>query len=85
MRISKLPKQSALSADEMGHVTQGAALALKARVALYMEHGPNIITKRPAKYLTAAVDASNLVLASNEYALYTDQGLIAINTFYPAR
>ncbi len=73
--ISKLPKQSALSADEMGHVTQGAALALKARVALYMGTWAKYHNEGdPAKYLTAAVDASNLVLASNEYALYTDQG-----------
>jgi hypothetical protein len=73
--ISKLPKQSALSADELGHVTQGAALALKARVALYMGTWAKYHNEgAPAKYLTAAVDASNLVLASNEYALYTDQG-----------
>jgi hypothetical protein len=73
--ISKLPKQSALSADEMGHVTQGAALALKARVALYMGTWAKYHNEGdPVKYLTAAVDASNLVLASNEYALYTGQG-----------
>jgi hypothetical protein len=73
--ISKLPKQSQLTADELGRVTQGAALALKARVALYMGtwakyHGDG----DPAKYLTAAVNASNQVVTSNEYALYTDKG-----------
>ena len=32
---AKLPKQSELAEDEIGRVTQGAALALKARAALY--------------------------------------------------
>jgi hypothetical protein len=73
--ISKLPKQSQLTGDELGRVTQGAALALKARVALYMGtwakyHGEG----DPTKYLAAAVDASNQVVASSEYALYTDKG-----------
>jgi hypothetical protein len=73
--ISKLPKQSQLGADELGHVTQGAALALKARVALYMGTWAKYHNEGdPAKYLAAAVDAANLVVASNEYALYTDQG-----------
>ncbi|MDB4919684.1 RagB/SusD family nutrient uptake outer membrane protein [Mucilaginibacter sp.] len=73
--FSKLPKQSQLSAGEQGRVTQGAALALKARVALYMGtwvkyHGEG----DAAKYLEAAVAASNLAVTSNEYALYTEKG-----------
>ncbi len=73
--ISKLPKQSALGANEIGRVTQGAALALKARVALYMGTWAKYHNDGdPTKYLAAAVDASNLLVASNEYALYTDQG-----------
>jgi len=73
--ISKLPKQSQISADEQGRVTQGAALSLKARVALYMGTWAKYHNDGdPTKYLAAAVDASNLVVSSNEYALYTDQG-----------
>jgi len=73
--IPKLPKQSQLTADEQGRVTQGAALALKARVALYegtwaKYHGD----AQPEKYIAAAVDAAQQVITSNEYALYTDQG-----------
>jgi hypothetical protein len=73
--ISKLPKQSQLTPDELGRVTQGAALALKARVALYMGTWAKYHNEGdPTKYLAAAVDAANTAVASNEYALYTDQG-----------
>jgi starch-binding outer membrane protein, SusD/RagB family len=73
--ISKLPLQSQLTGDELGRVTQGAALALKARASLYQGtwakyHGEG----DAAKYLTAAIDASEKMIASNEYALYTDKG-----------
>ena len=73
--INKLPLNSQLDPSEIGRVTQGAALALRARAALYMGtwakyHGEG----DPAKYISIAVDAANKVVASNEYALYTDQG-----------
>lgn len=71
---SKLPLQSELSEDEIGRVTQGAALALKARAALYMGtwakyHGGS----DAGKYITAAIDAAEKVVASGEYALYTQK------------
>ena len=74
--INKLPKQSELSADELGRVTQGAALALKARVALYQGtwakyHGEG---GDAATYISKAVEAANAVVTSNEYALYTGMG-----------
>jgi hypothetical protein len=73
--IPKLPKQSGVSADELGRVTQGAALALKARAALYQGtwlkyHGGG----DPAPYLNAAISAAQQLVASGEYALYTGQG-----------
>ena len=73
--INKLPLNSQLDPSEIGRVTQGAALALRARAALYMGtwakyHGEG----DPAKYIGIAVDAANKVVVSNEYALYTDQG-----------
>ena len=74
--VDKLPKQSELTGDELGRVTQGAVLALKARVALYQGtwakyHGEggdrcNLYSK--------AVEAANAVVTSNEYALYTEHG-----------
>jgi starch-binding outer membrane protein, SusD/RagB family len=73
--ITKLPKQSELDGSEMGRVTQGAALALKARTALYQAtwmkyHGGD----NSASYFTAAIDASGQVVASGEYGLYNDKG-----------
>jgi hypothetical protein len=73
--INKLPLNSQLDPTETGRVTRGAALSLRARVALYMGtwakyHGDG----DPSKYISIAIDAANKVIASNEYALYTDQG-----------
>ena len=71
----KLPAQSGLSGDEIGRVTKGAALALKARAALYMGTWAKYHSQGDAsKYITAAISASEAVLASNEYALYTGSG-----------
>ena len=72
---AKLVKQSQLDPSELGRVTQGAALALKARAALYQgtwfkyQGGGN-----PMPYLAAAVSAADQLIASGEYQLYTDQG-----------
>src|SRR5438876_4206106 len=73
--VPKLVKQSQLAPEEMGRVTQGAALALKARAALYQGtwlkyHGGG----DPAPYLNAAISAAQQLVASGEYALYTGQG-----------
>ena len=73
--FNKLPKQSGLSSAELGRVTQGAVLALKARVALFQGtwakyHGEG----DGSKYINIAVDAAEKLVSSNEYALYTDQG-----------
>jgi len=72
---AKLVKQSQLSGSELGRVTQGAALALKARAALYQAtwfkyHGGG----DPKPYLAAAVSAAEQLIASGEYQLYTDKG-----------
>jgi starch-binding outer membrane protein, SusD/RagB family len=73
--VAKLPKQSDLDATQYGRVTQGAALALKARAALYQGtwnkyHGDGT----PDNYLDAAIEAAEEVISSNEYALYTGKG-----------
>ncbi len=74
----KLLKQGDLAASEMGRVTQGAALALKARVALYQGtwlkyHGGGSATPM----LTQAVNAAEQVVASNEYEVFTDSGALS--------
>jgi starch-binding outer membrane protein, SusD/RagB family len=73
--ISKLPLQSQLTGDEIGRVTQGAALALKARASLYQGTWAKYHQDGdPVKYLNAAIDASEKMISSGEYALYTDKG-----------
>lgn len=70
-----LPRQHALAKGETGRTTQGAALALKARVALYegtweKYHGGT----EAAHYLSLAVDAATAVIDSGEYDLYREKG-----------
>src|SRR5205823_3761871 len=72
---AKLVKQRELSPSELGRVTQGAALALKARAALYQGtwfkyHGGG----DPTPYLAAAISAAQQLVASGEYQLDSDQG-----------
>jgi hypothetical protein len=73
--IPKLPLQSQLAGDEIGRVTKGAALALKARAALYMGTWAKYHTQGNAiPYLTSAITAAEAIVTSNEYALYTESG-----------
>ena len=72
---AKLFKQSDLTASEMGRVTQGAALALKARAALYQGtwlkyHGGGA----PTPMLTDAINAAQQLISSGEYQVYKGQG-----------
>src|SRR6266436_1325223 len=71
----KLLKQSQLRAEEMGRVTQGAALALKARAGLYQGTWLKYHAEgSPAAMLADAITAAGQLIASNEYGLYTDHG-----------
>jgi hypothetical protein len=73
--ISKLPKQSELAENEIGRVTQGAALALKARAALYQATWTKYHDGSDAlSYFTASINASEQVISSGEYSLYNAQG-----------
>lgn len=73
--VAKLPKQSEISGDERGRVTHGAALALKARAGLFMGTWAKYHGEGDAqKYLNAAISAAEALIASGEYALYTDKG-----------
>ncbi|MGZ8536819.1 MAG: RagB/SusD family nutrient uptake outer membrane protein [Flavisolibacter sp.] len=74
--ISKLPVNSVLTGDETGRITKGAALALKARAALYQGTWAKYHNQGdPVKYLNAAIDASDKLITSGEYAVYTDKGI----------
>jgi len=73
--IPKLLKQSELSAAEMGRAARGAALALKARAALYQGTWRKYHAEGdPTAMLTAASNAAQQLITSNEYDLYTDHG-----------
>ncbi|MGV8133640.1 MAG: RagB/SusD family nutrient uptake outer membrane protein [Mangrovibacterium sp.] len=70
--VERLPKQSELAENEAGRVTQGAALALKARAALYQASWVKFHEKGDASALyTEAVNAAEQVITSGEYELYT--------------
>ena len=74
--IPKLLKQSQLSPEEMGRATQGAALALKARVALYQGTWLRYHAEgSPTAMIADAITAADQLIASNEYALYTGHGV----------
>ena len=72
---AKLVKQSQLDPSELGRVTQGAALALKARAALYQGTWLKYHAEGdPTAMLTHVINAAQQLIASNEYQLYTDSG-----------
>jgi hypothetical protein len=72
----KLPLQSGLTADENGRVTQGAALALKARVALFAATWAKNHKNRNdyEQLLDQAIQAAEKVIASKEYHLFEGGG-----------
>ena len=74
--IPDLPLQSELTDEEIGRVTQGAALALKARVALFAGTWAKYHQHRSdyQDLLQQAIDAANKVIDSGEYALYEGSG-----------
>jgi hypothetical protein len=79
----KLLKQGDLTASEMGRVTQGAALALKARAALYQGtwlryHGGG----DPTPMLTNAINAAQQLKASNQYRVFTDSGALSYKQLF---
>ncbi len=72
---TKLPNESDVAANQKGRVTKGAALALKSRVALFegtwaKYHG----TGGSDAYLSTCIDASQQLLALNQYSLYEHAG-----------
>ncbi|GGH15548.1 RagB/SusD family nutrient uptake outer membrane protein [Sphingobacterium alkalisoli] len=71
-----LPKQSELIADDLGRVTQGAALALKARVALFAGTWAKYHQHRTdhVQLLDQAIAAAKRVAESNEYRLFEGAG-----------
>lgn len=73
---ASLPKQSELTAEDIGRITQGAALALKARVALFAGTWAKFHGHRAdvAQLLSQSADAAERVIASQQYRLYEGSG-----------
>lgn len=70
-----LPKESAVAATDKGRITEGAAYALLARVALFEGTWAKSRGRDDANYyLDIAIDAANQVMISDEYDLYTGKG-----------
>lgn len=67
-----LPLQKNLASDELGRITRGAALALKARVALYAGTWAKNHKHRTdyQQLLDQAISAANRVIESGEYKLF---------------
>jgi len=78
-----LPAQTDLTEDELGRVTRGAALALKARAALYMgtwaKYREGVESE---KYIQAAIDAAEAVVSSGTYELYDEKGADSYKYFF---
>ncbi|MDR0699792.1 MAG: RagB/SusD family nutrient uptake outer membrane protein [Tannerella sp.] len=72
---AKLPKQSELKSNETGRVTQGAALALKARVALFAGTWAKYHQHRTdyQQLLEQAIQAAQRLIDSKEYTLFEDK------------
>ncbi len=71
-----LPKKSELPSTEKGRITQGAALALKARVALYSGTWAKYHKHRDdyKQLLDQAINAAERVRASGQYQLFEGAG-----------
>jgi hypothetical protein len=72
---TQLPKQSELKSNEIGRVTQGAALALKARAALFAGTWAKYHQHRTdyQQLLDQAIKAAERVIDSKEYTLFENK------------
>lgn len=80
--IGILPAESAIAPADKGRVSKGAALALKARVALF--EGTWRKSRGEDGYaalLDAAIDASNQVINSNEYELFDRRDVLGDESY----
>jgi starch-binding outer membrane protein, SusD/RagB family len=70
-----LPEQSDLESADIGRITKGAAVGLKARVALFEGTWEKFRNDDNAnEYLDTAIEASATVMNSNQYSLFNSMG-----------
>lgn len=74
--VPDLPLHLSLPDKELGRITQGSALSLKARVALYSGTWAKYHGHRPdgSQLLEQAIIASQKVMDSRQYSLFTGKG-----------
>ncbi len=73
--IEFLPEQSSLSATDIGRITKGAANSLRARVSLFEGTWSKYHSESGANdYLDIAISASQSVINSSQYELYSGKG-----------
>lgn len=73
--VDNLPLKSALSSADVGRITKGTAVALKARIALFEgTWGKYRGATDVNGYLDMAIESSNNVINSNQYSLYNGSG-----------
>jgi len=73
--VPDLPEENQIATADKGHVTRGAANALRARVALFEGTWRKFRNETGANdYLDIAVEAANAVINSGQYALFTSEG-----------
>ncbi len=80
--ISVLPTQSAIAPADKGRVSKGAALALKARVALFEGTWGKFRNEDGyAELLDAAIDASTQVMNSSEYEIFDRRDVLGDESY----
>lgn len=74
--VASLPEKKDLSKEDVGRITKGAALALKARVALFEGTWSKYRGDNNANgYLDMAIASSESVINSSQYSLYNGKGV----------
>lgn len=71
---ANLPLKSALSSADVGRITTGTALALKARIALFEGTWSKYRDADANEYLDIAIESASNVINSNQYSLYNGLG-----------
>lgn len=78
-----LPLKSTIASGDAGRIAKGTADALRARVALFAGTWNKYHADGDANnYLDEAIDASNTVITSNEYSLFTGKGAQSYRYFF---
>lgn len=79
--INLLPLESEISMNDKGRVSKGAALSLKARIALFEGTWKKFRGENGNAMLDLAIDASGQVINSNEYAIFNREDVLGDKSY----